>query len=197
MPESQAEPPNPQIRRIVDAARNVWMRRLIDHSRANSLLFYRDLKIGTLDLSAAEDAVERLLGGGTLTAEALASPARIGDADDPVTRARAEVDARQKVRQTLIAIQRKALSNREEKGVETLFLAVGMATWPAADGGRPYNAPILLLPAVVEARGRAGDEMRLSVAGEPQLNPVLLYVLEESFELRISATAALSAESAR
>ena len=50
---------------------------------------------------------------------------------------------------------------------------MGMATWPAADGGRPYDAPVLLLPARIEMRGRAGDDMRLVVAGEPQLNPVL------------------------
>ena len=52
MPESQPEHLDPEIRRIVDAARGVWTRRLIDHSRANSLLFYRDLKVGTLDLTA-------------------------------------------------------------------------------------------------------------------------------------------------
>lgn len=61
MPESQAEHVDPEIRRIVDAARGVWMRRLIYHSRANSLLFYRDLKVGTLDLTGETEAVDRLL----------------------------------------------------------------------------------------------------------------------------------------
>lgn len=51
MPASESDNSDPEIRRIVDAARGVWMRRLIDQSRANSLLFYRDLKVGTLDLS--------------------------------------------------------------------------------------------------------------------------------------------------
>jgi hypothetical protein len=84
------------------------------------------------------------------------------------------------------------LSNREEKGIETLHLAMGMATWPASDGGRPYDAPVLLLPARIEARGRAGDEPRLAVAGELQLNPVLLYILEENYAVRIDASAVLS-----
>ena len=69
---------------------------------------------------------------------------------------------------------------------------MGMATWPAADGGRPYDAPVLLLPARIEARGRAGDDLRLAVAGEPQVNPVLLYVIEENYGIRINASAVLS-----
>jgi Protein of unknown function (DUF4011) len=89
-------------------------------------------------------------------------------------------------------LQRKALSNLEEKGIETLHLAIGMATWPAADGGRSYDAPVLLLPARIEARGRMGDDLRLAVAGEPQVNPVLLYVLEENYDIRVNAPSVLN-----
>jgi hypothetical protein len=38
------------------------------------------------------------------------------------------VPRNEKVRTTLVALQRKALSNLEEKGIETLHLALGMAT---------------------------------------------------------------------
>jgi very-short-patch-repair endonuclease len=186
---------DPEIRRIVDAARDVWTRRLIDHSRANSLLFYRDLKVGTLDLTAETESVGRLLAGVKLTVESLVSAGRYTESPDPVVRSRAEAEARQKVqkvRAALVALQRKALINLEEKGIETLHLAMGMATWPASDGGRPYDAPVLLLPARIEARGRAGDDLRLAVAGEPQVNPVLLYVLEENYAIHINASAALS-----
>jgi len=175
------------IQRTVDAARAVWMRRLIDHSRANSLLFYRDLKVGTLELTVQKRAVERLLAGEKLAVEALVADAPHAASPDPVLRARAEAEARQKVRTALVALQRKALGNLEEKGIETLHLAFGLATWPAGDGGRPYDAPVLLLPARIEARGRAGDDLRLSVPGEPQLNPVLLHLLEENHKLRLHA----------
>lgn len=192
MSDLQSIDVEPEIRRIVDAACSVWIRRLIDHSRANSLLFYRDLKVGTLDLTAEKEAVGRLLAGDKLTVESLVSPGRYAESPDPIVRTRAETEARQKVRTTLVALQRKALSNLEEKGIETLYLAMGMATWPASDGGRPYDAPVLLLPARIEARGRVGDNIRLAVAGEPQINPVLLYVLEEHYAIRISASAVLS-----
>ncbi len=96
-------------------------------------------------------------------------------------------EAQQKLRKALIAIQRKALGNREEKGIETLHLAVGLATWPASDGERAYDAPVLLFPAHIESRGRAGDELQLSLAGDPQINPVLIHVLEENFKIHIEA----------
>ncbi len=181
----------PDVRPIVDAARAVWTRRLIDYPRANSLLFFRDLKVGTLDLAAETDAVDRLLAGDALSVESLASAGQRAEAREA---AAAELDtaARQKVRNALVALQRKALANLEEKGLETLYLALGMATWPAADGGRPYESPILLLPAHIEARGRGGDELRLALTGEPQLNPVLLYALEEAHAVRIDAPTVLS-----
>lgn len=129
MTESRSTDLNPEIRRIVDAARDVWTRRLIDHSRRNSLLFYRNLKVGTLDLTAETEAAARLLAGEKLAVESLAS-AYLDEGDtDPVVRTRAEAEARQKARSALVALQRKALSNLEEKGIETLHLAMGMATW--------------------------------------------------------------------
>jgi len=183
---------DPEIRRIVDDARDVWIRRLIDYSRKNSLLFYRDLKAGTLDLTSEKEAVARLLAGERLTVESLALKSRGAEQTDPVLRRQAEAEARTKVLSSLIKLQRKALSNHEEKGVETLYLAMGIATWPAHDGGRPYEAPILLLPARIETRGWASNDLRLQVAGEPVVNPVLLYVLEENYAIRVNASAILN-----
>jgi very-short-patch-repair endonuclease len=192
MTQPLATDANSDIRGIVDAARGLWIRRLIDYSRANSLLFYRDLKVGTLDLTAETEAVNRLLAGDKLTVKSLVSAGRSAASPESVGGSRAEEEAHRKVRSALVTLQRKALSNLEEKGIETLHLAMGLATWPASDGGRPYNAPVLLLPARIEARGRAGDELRLAVAGEPQLNPVLLYALEENHAIQISASDVLS-----
>jgi hypothetical protein len=167
MTEPRPEGLNSEICKIVDAARGIWMRRLIDYSRANSLLFYRDLKVGTLDLSAYPEAVIRLLGGEKLGVESVISTARHAKSSDSGEDQQAEAELRQKIRSTLVALQRKALSNLEEKGIETLYLSIGLATWPATDDGRPYDAPVLLLPARIEVRGRATDELRLIVSGEP------------------------------
>lgn len=168
-------------RELVAAAVKVWVRRLVDYSRSNPLLFYRDLKLGTLDLSAVPGTVERLIQGHTVAAEALVPPQDGHGLDPVVARERVE-KARLHVRAALTALQRKALSNLEEKGIETLHLAVGLASWPARDGGRPYCAPVLLLPAALIARGRGDREPRLSLGGEPRLNPVLLHALSEELD---------------
>jgi hypothetical protein len=43
-------------REAVDRARQSWIRKLIDLSRRNNLLYYRLLKTGTLDLTSAESS---------------------------------------------------------------------------------------------------------------------------------------------
>jgi very-short-patch-repair endonuclease len=181
MSDAESEQLNPEILRVVNAVRDVWISRLIDPSRSNSLLFYRDLKLGTLDLSSHTEAVGRLLRNEMLSVESLVSETQ--QATERSEESKSELQGN--VRKALTAIQRKALGNREEKGIETLHLALGLATWPATDGGRPYDAPVLLFPAKIESRGRAGDEVRLSLTGEPQVNPVLIHMLEESFNIRI------------
>ena len=103
MPEPQSIDLNPEIRRIVEAACGLWIRRLIDHSRANSLLFYRDLKVGTLDLSAETETVDHLLAGNPMTVESLVSADRLVESSDPVVRAQDEAEARRKVRRALVA----------------------------------------------------------------------------------------------
>lgn len=52
---------------------------------------------------------------------------------------RAEIEAEEK----LTEIRRRAISNMEEKGLETLSLALGMATWHATDRGRDLEVPLL------------------------------------------------------
>jgi hypothetical protein len=55
----------PERREKVDRAREVWIKKLIDLSRRNNLLFYRDLQTGTLDLSGAlSDVIHSLLQSG-------------------------------------------------------------------------------------------------------------------------------------
>jgi hypothetical protein len=43
-------------REAVDRARQSWIRKLIDLSRRNNLLYYRPIKTGTLDLTSAESS---------------------------------------------------------------------------------------------------------------------------------------------
>ena len=153
------------------AARELWIKRLIDPSRANTLLFFRDLKVGSLDLTDRPEAVARLLEGREAPREEL----------EPTDGERGQ----SKVRAALATLRQKALSNLEEKGVDTLHLALGLASWPALDGGKPYQSPVLLLPVQITPRGPGGLDLALKPAGEPKINPVLLHVLAEDFRLAL------------
>jgi very-short-patch-repair endonuclease len=172
----QSEPsrvrPSPPIsderRHTVEAARQVWIRKLIDLSRRNNLLYYRPLKTGTLDLSAAPaEKLRELLVGESVPASKL-----LPDLDD---------DA---VNKPLRDISRRALENLEEKGLSTLFLTFGMATWPAIDSGRPTEAPVLLLP-IGLSKKEGSNSYHLSTTGTFQLNLVLLHVMQELFRVTL------------
>jgi hypothetical protein len=113
---SQVEPSTAR-RAVVDRAREDWIRRLIDLSRRNNLLYFRNLKTSTLDLSDAGNAAVLSF----LQGESVPLSRFVAEPDLPRAAARAN------------EIRRRAQANREEKGLETLFLAMGMAS----RGGRP------------------------------------------------------------
>ncbi|RYG23866.1 DUF4011 domain-containing protein [bacterium] len=153
-----SDAPSPR-HKAVDTAREAWVRRLVDTSRRNNLLYFRDLKVGTLDFGyAKDDAVQELLMGAKVPIGHLVP-------DDP------------KAGVKLKEIARKALSNLEEKGLETLYLAYGMATWPVEDEGRPPEAAVVLVPVKVE--GRRNDAQLLSRSGPPRVNLALIHALHD------------------
>jgi len=119
-------------RQIVENARQSWIRKLIDLSRRNNLLYFRPLKTGTLDLTSAPSERLRDLLMGQIVAVAKLAPDLEDEALTKIVR----------------DIFRRALENSEEKGLSTLFVTFGMATWPSLDGGRPAESPFSGLPAI-------------------------------------------------
>jgi hypothetical protein len=159
MPMSGAQskstaPIDPARTKLVDAARTAWIGRLIDLSRRNNLLFYRPIPTSSIDLTTQNPGLLELLAGRPVTDEALLP--------DPNARA-----AR------ILAIARKAQENSEEKGHQTLYLAVGFASWQSNDGGRDPQAPVFLLPLQMKKKSKELAAIEVQVAGEPQVNPVL------------------------
>ncbi len=146
----------------VAAASQRWAEQLVDLSGRNNLLFYRRLKVGTFDLVDPDPAsFDKLLRGGTVRSTELSSdPAAAG--------------------KRLRAIAKTAQTNFEEKGLRTSHLALGLATW-TADGRTVPNAPILLAPVAVAARGTSGNEWDLTVDGDWVLNPTLVFKLRCDF----------------
>ncbi|MGH2626323.1 MAG: DUF4011 domain-containing protein, partial [Anaerolineales bacterium] len=141
---------------LVGRARDGWVRRLIDFSRRNNLLYFRELKRGTFDLTAHDPReMASLMSAGSVLVSRLAPlPPEAGPEGEGD---RAE---------TLVSIRRRAQENLEERGLLTLFIAHGFATWTPQDDGRPPASAVLLFPAELEQRGRDGRQISLRITGE-------------------------------
>src|ERR1700720_3574987 len=86
--------------KLVDAARDGWINRLIDLSRRNNLLFYKPVASGTLELPFSQRMRDFLSDGQTATISDL-----VASDQDKISAIR--------------AISRKGMENFEEKGLMT------------------------------------------------------------------------------
>jgi hypothetical protein len=160
-------PPLPPERiTAVERARQQWIGRLVDLSRRNSLVYFRDLKVGTLDFTGVGREVLREL---LPSSRASGDGVRFGDVFPSEDRTRRAASLKE--------IATRARSNFEERGLDTLFLAMGLAGWKAEDGGRDASAPVVLVPIEVVLEGNRPDVWRLRRAGEVRVSDVLLHAL--------------------
>jgi hypothetical protein len=142
----------------VGAAVKVWQRALVDLGGRNTLLWYRDLSAGTLELTHAHPGGISMLLAGRQT--------RLSDL---VREPQALSEARRRAR----AIRAKALELREERGIAAGFIAIGMATWSVPRAARPPAAPVLLRPCVLRPTGAAQEDFVIDLGPEVEFNPVL------------------------
>ncbi|MGH3118283.1 MAG: DUF4011 domain-containing protein, partial [Gaiellales bacterium] len=156
-------------RRRVQAAVKTWTGELVDLGGRNNLLFYRDLKRGTLDLDAAHSgARENVLAGKTVRLSRLFPDAE--QREDAIKRAR--------------TIRNKAQEHFEERGLQTLFLACGMATWTNTKTAAEPCSPVLLCPARLVPQGASQEDFDVALTGELEVNPTLLHLLQTDFNCR-------------
>lgn len=155
----------------VSAAVRTWSGQLIDLSGRNQLLYYRDLKVGTLDFAdAVPEALDALMDGRTVSLSRLFRPDALPD-------------RRKRAR----AIRNKAREALEERGIATCFVAVGMATWSNTQGSATPAAPVLLREASIAAVGAAEDDFQIALTGETDVNPTFVHMLAEQFEVKLPA----------
>lgn len=150
----------------VEIARRAWTRHLVDLGGRNTLLWYRDLPTGTLDLTTAHPSGVAMLMSGR--------PTKLSDL---VREPGALEEARRRTR----AISAKSRELREERGILTCFVAMGMATWtvrnPNGAAARPPAAPILLRSCRLRQTSPAQQDYILDLGNDVELNPVLVHYL--------------------
>ncbi|MFW5473835.1 AAA domain-containing protein [Knoellia sp. CPCC 206450] len=171
-PQSEIDSRTEKVRHAVKG----WTRHLVDLGGRNTLLWYRDLPSGTLDLTTAHPGgVAMLLAG---------RPTRLSDL---VREPAAFDEARRRAR----TIAGKARELREERGIDTGFVAVGMATWSlgrsGAASGREPAAPVLLRSCTLRPTTPQHDDYELDLGDEIELNPVLEHYLASEQGITLDA----------
>ncbi|MGG5261084.1 AAA domain-containing protein [Phycicoccus avicenniae] len=157
------DPATLRVQRVAEA-RAGWTRHLVELGGPNTLLWYRDLPVGTLDLSGAHLGTRSALlaGGSARLSELVREPHTLEEARTRLGR----------IHDTAAEIER-------EHAVRTCFVGIGMAAWTIVlpDGRvvpRQPGAPVFLRA----LRTRPTDPRRTDWVLEPgdelEVNPALV-----------------------
>lgn len=183
----------------------LWQRKLLDLTTRNRLLHLPDSAKGVRLLCPDPAALEDLLSSGGRIRVVPVPDLKSSGRDvalyeqqnneslvDEVARqalARGEVLAsleKVKLEATLIDLFRKARSDQEEGGANTLFLAIGFLKWKkSAEDPKTYSAPLILLPVKLERKSALSGVTLSLLDEEPRFNLTLLELLRHDFELMI------------
>ncbi len=160
---------------LIEKACEQWIQELTDLSRRNNLLYYKDLKVGTLELvKYNESFLTDFFNGDKVSINDLLS---LKDNNPEIYR-------------KIKIIHKRSKQNLEERGIDTLLLAYGFVSWEVDDGGIPPKAPLILIPVTIDNKSK----IYLSQSGEAIINPVLLAYLDKTHNIRLTSEELLSEE---
>lgn len=170
-----------------------WSKDLIALDARNRLLYFKEMKAGTLCLDGADpDTLASLLRGDKVRLSSLFqdppdSDTVATDVERPDGAAVEEeqephADAARRCR----TISNKAREDFEERGIRTLHIAWGFASWNSPRSKVPINAPVLLadLELTASTVRRTDFEVRI-VAEEWELNPNIAHALNSDLKVDV------------
>ena len=186
-----------------------WQRRLLDLTKRNPLLAFKDRTVGIRvfcpDIGQLED---QLADGDTFSfVSAETSPVnererstdafRLATGNDLHENYALEQLAKKKLvanmsekrlNDTAVALFRKARTDLEEGGANTLFLALGMLAWREnPEDDRVFKAPLILIPVELSRKSaRAPVKLRQLPDEDPLFNLTLIEFLQSEHAINIS-----------
>lgn len=184
-----------------------WKRKLLDLSKRNKLLNIRQRSMGFKIICPDLDLLEDELASGKkyniISKEALSTNGRskeqftlqTGDdlenefVRDQLERGFLVADSNEHdLEKNLINLFRRARSDFEEGGANTLFLVIGMLRWKEdTRSDQSYKAPLILLPVKLErTSARAKPKIMQLPDEEPVFNLTLIEMLFQDFEIDLS-----------
>ncbi len=195
-----------EIPATADDKLDQWQRRLLDLTTRNRLLHLPDSAKAIRLVCPDPAALEDILAANKSVRIAPMPELEVGGRDREIyekrnresleeeasreAMTRNEVFSRMekgKLEAALIDLYRKARSDLEEGGSNTLFLAVGFLRWKKAeDDPKNYFAPLILLPVQLERRSALSGIKMSMLDDEPRFNLTLLELLRHDFQLHIA-----------
>ena len=182
-----------------------WQRRLLNLTTSNNLLNLRDSKTVIRLLSPDPGALEDLLAGGRKVRIVPMPDLQVGGRDERLYEQQTQSSLREEVAlaamqrgealsllpkdkldASLVELYRKARTDLEEGGANTLFLALGFLKWRKSENEeKDYRAPLILLPVRLERKSALSGVTMIAHEDEPRFNLTLLELLRQDFELTI------------
>ncbi|MGW2569422.1 DUF3320 domain-containing protein [Streptomyces sp. NPDC001537] len=168
-----------------------WRTSLVDLSGRNRLLNFRHTKSATLEIAtpSAQELVEGLVRGWDFAPLPDEEPeagegmrpgdvvlAKEGDRTDGIVTQKTTAPS---LLRALNSLRAKATQVFNDYGLWTLNLGVGMLRWREDGGETGSDAPLVLMPVVIERARNGRLRLRASDDEEPRLNPALKVKLEQ------------------
>lgn len=183
-----------------------WKERLLDLTAGNRLLNFRPTKVATIGVTAPR--VEALYDRLVNREESLSFPLYQGRVQLLLADVTAEGDdagagsvpARYQVvpgdlevagktppelEKSLYRLSALARSSKEERGINTLYLALGMLVWRPVDGAGEQRAPLLLVPVELGRQDRFHPYLLSAFDEDSEVNPTLIYLLKRDFDFAL------------
>lgn len=190
-----------------------WCNRLLDMSARNRLLNLpkSDRQLVELDCpdpARLEDMIAEMRAGAKAKPFRIISAQGLMDKDDPRNKAlhqdRHHEDAARayalealgrrelvvqrsddKLQSGLLEIYRQSRASEQEGGTNVLFLTIGAVAWTPGEKSKPYLAPLILVPVILE-RASIKSPFTLRAHGdESRINTTLLEMLRSDHDIRI------------
>ncbi len=148
-----------------------WADEVASLGGSDPLVRFRDLKVGTLDLSAADEVLRKKLIDG--------EPVR-------VSRLFPHEPLRTTASRSAAKLAERLWRLEAGHGIAAGYLATGLASWSDPASTRRPNVPIILRRLEALPIGFAEPDLMLHVVGEPELNTRLLDAMAAQLGLRLT-----------
>ena len=182
-----------------------WQRKLLNLTTSNRLLHLPDSAKAVRLLCPHPDALEDLLAGGKKVRVVPLPDLDVGGRDEKLYEQRTQTNLRAEVAEAammrgealsllpkdkldvaLVELYRKARTDLEEGGANTLYLALGFLKWKKSPSEEKiYRAPLILMPVRLERKSALSGVTMIAHEDEPRFNLTLLELLRQDFELTI------------